>query len=227
MSTKKLVLTPSIYLWILERMYVWLVNQIRFIIIFSKFKNDPKSYPLTILDIGCGDGFFLNDLPNTLFIKTGIDIDIPKRLPGITYHKGSFERVKLGEKFDVVVANHVIEHIAEPHEFIRKMYSSTKIGGVVLLSTPNGDSLNHKWFKNKWYHYNWPHHKFIFTKKSLSQLVRSAGFKEVQVKGEFPGFPMDIVRTLQSAGPAYVLLLPVLLIIKLFIPETLVLTAKK
>ncbi len=227
MQTKKLIYTPSVYLWIIERFYVWFVNQVRFIKVFTKFTNAPKTYPLSILDIGCGDGFFLNDIPNSLFMKTGVDISIPKKLPGITYFTGSFEKIKFSQKFDIVVANHVIEHISDPQLFSKKMYSVVKPGGVVMLSTPNSNSLGFKLFKKKWYHYNFPYHKHLFNAKSLDELLTKSGFSKVEIKPEYPGFPMDVIRTLQSAGSRYLILAPVLLLAKIFIPETIVATAKK
>jgi 2-polyprenyl-3-methyl-5-hydroxy-6-metoxy-1,4-benzoquinol methylase len=41
-------------------------------------------------------------------------------------------------KYDVVVATEVIEHVAHPDDFVMKLSSLIRPGGVIVLSTPNG-----------------------------------------------------------------------------------------
>jgi ubiquinone/menaquinone biosynthesis C-methylase UbiE len=43
--------------------------------------------------------------------------------------------------FDVIIIKHVVEHLVEPDAVLKEIYRVTATGGIVLLSTPNLDSL--------------------------------------------------------------------------------------
>jgi 2-polyprenyl-6-hydroxyphenyl methylase/3-demethylubiquinone-9 3-methyltransferase len=42
-------------------------------------------------------------------------------------------------EFDVVLITEVIEHVAHPDEFLRKIAQMVKLGGYIVMSTPNGE----------------------------------------------------------------------------------------
>lgn len=44
---------------------------------------------------------------------------------------------KVAERFDVVIANHVIEHIPDPITWLRELAAVTKDGGVLFLAVPD------------------------------------------------------------------------------------------
>lgn len=52
-------------------------------------------------------------------------------------------------KYDVILAIEIIEHLENPFHFIRNLKSHLKPGGFILLSTPNTDSL----FDRLWHLY--------------------------------------------------------------------------
>jgi 2-polyprenyl-3-methyl-5-hydroxy-6-metoxy-1,4-benzoquinol methylase len=75
-------------------------------------------------------------------------------------------------KFDVVMSWHVIEHVDNPVEFIQDMVDHTFIGGVVIIATPNADSIKAK--SHKWRCLE-PFHKYLLGKKLLRQMMRDSG----------------------------------------------------
>lgn len=119
----------------------------RFQFIVAELKRLNKK-PLSILDVGCGGGFFLvyldRSLPATISHYTGIDwraASLRARFAGNRiYHR--FKNVNLDEEwnegtFDVVVCLEVIEHLMNDDGLMMKLARSLKPGGRLFLTTPS------------------------------------------------------------------------------------------
>lgn len=103
-----------------------------------------------ILDIGCRDGaltrFFVES--NTVL---GVDVDTnslqrAKEL-GITTRYmdlyGDWSELH-GERFDVIVAGEVLEHLFYPEDILKKVASHLSSGGMFIGSVPNAFSLKNR-----------------------------------------------------------------------------------
>jgi 2-polyprenyl-6-hydroxyphenyl methylase/3-demethylubiquinone-9 3-methyltransferase len=99
----------------------------------------------TALDVGCGAGLLAEPLARLGAQVTAVDaapelIDVARDhaagqgLP-IDYRAVGVESVE--GKFDLVTAMEVIEHVAEPQEFIDCLAKRLAEGGLLILSTPN------------------------------------------------------------------------------------------
>lgn len=116
----------------------------------GKFFNDKIGAGKSILDLGCRDGtlarYFLKD--NKVF---GVDIDVQalRRAAGkgiITNQidlNGSWEYLGR-EKFDVVVAAEILEHLYFPEVVLGKIFGVLKQGGILVGSIPNAFSLKNR-----------------------------------------------------------------------------------
>ncbi|HET8923505.1 MAG TPA: class I SAM-dependent methyltransferase [Candidatus Acidoferrum sp.] len=100
----------------------------------------------SLLDIGCGTGNFLAAAGNAGYQVTGTELDrnaavfakerlgLQRVLPlTISEFAGQCE----GEKFDVVTFFEVLEHQAEPAEFLQKVKACLKTQGTIAMSVPN------------------------------------------------------------------------------------------
>lgn len=67
---------------------------------------------------------------------------------------------------DMILNNHVLEHIGEPGNAIKEFYRVLKPGGHLILTAPQG-----------WYEHQIPHDYFRFTSYGLKRLFNEAGFK--------------------------------------------------
>ena len=158
-----------------------------------------------ILDIGCNDGGLGNELIKEKECEvTGIEInknqlkynldafhtcDLDKDLPNIDYNK-----------FDNVVMLDVIEHLKNPEEFMRNLYSRVSNNSKIeiLISTPNISFFLIR-FMLFFGFFNYGKrgildrtHTRLFTFSSFSKLILGANFKIVSVKGMPAPFPLAL-----------------------------------
>jgi len=140
----------------------------------------PKD--VRVLDIGCGFGETLAYHKARGCDAHGVEADenilrVGERY-GLNVIAGLFDPKRYEpESFDYVTLDQVIEHVADPQEFMAGVASILKPGGVVILSTPNSHSANARLMGPKWINWHIPYHLQQFSKKSLRQLARQNGLE--------------------------------------------------
>jgi 2-polyprenyl-3-methyl-5-hydroxy-6-metoxy-1,4-benzoquinol methylase len=146
---------------------------------------------LKVLDIGCADGRALNWYKQVRSAKVetfGVDFDEKAvqlaRNAGHTVYAGRFEEAGIPEQFfDLVVATHVIEHVADPKAFAQRAFDVLKPGGIFLIETPNIEAFDARWFKNRhWGGYHFPRHWIFYSPATLKRLVEERGFTIVETQ---------------------------------------------
>lgn len=183
-----------------------------------------KRFPVSILDIGCGDGNFLQSLNPTKFQKYGLDIN-PESIR-ICQKKGiKMTDLSTKQRFDIVTLNHVLEHLPDPHSSLAKISKILKPQGFLLISIPNCSSLGFKLGHQYWFHLDSPRHLFIPNQKSLTILLEKHGFKILKISNNFLEFPLDLFWSVRH-HPLSLLIHPLYPIIKFFNPETITILAK-
>lgn len=100
----------------------------------------------SILDVGCGNGFFLSELHRALgrdHAYHGVDYSAYKikKAGALPYE---FRQCNLEEgiphadaTFDVVYSGEVIEHLYNPDLMLEECHRILKPGGLLILTTPN------------------------------------------------------------------------------------------
>ena len=138
-----------------------------------------------LLDVGCGDGSFL-DLARTCgWDVCGLDPD-PEAVANatkrnLTVLEGDIEYFSdHTEQFDVITLNHVIEHVHDPIKVLKICFALLKPGGQIWLETPNVDSFGRMFFKKNWRGLEAPRHLVLFNQRSLAEILISAGFMTPQ-----------------------------------------------
>lgn len=76
--------------------------------------------------------------------------------------------------FDVVTAFDVIEHVAEPSEFLAEVAELLKPGGTFFVSTPDASSVAAIAFGRRW-HFYYPYHLSYFSPKTLATAAKRHG----------------------------------------------------
>ena len=94
-----------------------------------------------VLDVGAGAGALSQRLSDLGYAVTALDIDpqkwIPKDIPFLTLDIDKGIAASVGNSYDCVCCLEVIEHVENPWNLLREIYSVTKPGGYALISTPN------------------------------------------------------------------------------------------
>jgi 2-polyprenyl-3-methyl-5-hydroxy-6-metoxy-1,4-benzoquinol methylase len=57
----------------------------------------------------------------------------------VTYAPGNIFDLEFPEPFDIVLAAEVVEHVAHPDQFLKKLSELVKLEGSIVLTTPNGE----------------------------------------------------------------------------------------
>lgn len=145
-----------------------------------------------VLDLGCRDGVLAEH-----YIKgnqvMGVDIDnnLLKKAAqkGIkTKHLNMYNQWQFRQKFDVVVAGEVLEHLYHPEEVVKKVATVLTRTGIFLVSVPNAYIISARLRfllgREIPAHYD-PTHINLFSHHKLQNLL-SQYFKEVEVTGFAP-----------------------------------------
>jgi len=152
--------------------------------IVKKFCKSDK-----LLDVGAGDGHFLKVAKTANFNIWGTEISpaavrAAKNLYGLDIHLIEIENADFEENFfDVITIWHVIEHVKNPLELLKKVCNLSKPGAVVFVATPNLDKyvsrIIYRLKSNKPYPFYSPkgeQHLFHFTEYTLEGIIKKAGF---------------------------------------------------
>lgn len=100
-----------------------------------------------ILDFGCGSGWLSNILA-TFGPTLGVDLSpeaisrASERYPGVEYEAVDiFNWDYPADAFDVVVSQEVLEHVEEQARYIDIAHELLRMGGYLILTTPNAESM--------------------------------------------------------------------------------------
>ena len=118
----------------------------------AHFGRDPKARRpfegLSLLDIGCGGGLLSEPMSRLGFRVTGVDAS-PRNIGAASAHAASQgldidyradtaeALLARGESFDVVLNMEVIEHVADPGQFLRDTAALLKPRGLMIVATLN------------------------------------------------------------------------------------------
>lgn len=136
----------------------------------------------TLLDVGCGLGSYLSMIQKIGWKGVGIELNkraarYGREILKLDIRTGMIDDFDFPEKsFDVITMWHSIEHFTSPKQALIKAGRIIKDDGLILISTPNYDSLDRMIFKANWNGLEVPLHLYYFTPATIQRLLVSAGF---------------------------------------------------
>jgi 2-polyprenyl-3-methyl-5-hydroxy-6-metoxy-1,4-benzoquinol methylase len=130
-----------------------------------------------VLDVGCGYGGTLRPFAASGSKTHGIEPSPHRariaRLLGAEVRDIAIEELApdtFGGPMDLVLTNHVLEHIVDPYEYLRRVRAVLRPGGHLFIGVPNAGNdflLQHAFYAL---------HVHLFSRSSLELLLRRAGF---------------------------------------------------
>ncbi len=137
-----------------------------------------------IIDFGSGAGGFLVRAKEVASSVVGIELD---RKVAEHYKQNSISHITdintlENDKYDVITAFHVVEHLSEPVELLNKLVSKLKKGGKLIVEVPNSDDALLTIYKNEAFSNftYWSPHLFLYNSKTLQLLLKKVDGVEME-----------------------------------------------
>lgn len=167
--------------------------------------------PGHLLDFGCSTGIFMDEMRTAGWRVTGVELvheaaAYARHRFGLDVIEGDLLEVGLASgAFDVVTLFDVLEHTFEPGCVLRRVWHLLRPGGIVALTLPNWESLDHALFGKYWVGYDAPRHLAAFPHNVLVDMLQQAGFRVEEDRCLFGGY-FTFVTSLRTwlrarAGP--------------------------
>lgn len=150
----------------------------------------------SLLDVGCGFGYLLEQAQGLFQTRVGIDfspraVDQAAQVSDRAY-VGGLEAVPGRDRFDCLIANHVIEHLPDPKSFLLKAVDRLSPGGALVVSTPNMGSFWRHLMGHRWPSFKVPEHVLFFDRHSLTAILRAVGLVDVTAIPYPEAFPLSL-----------------------------------
>jgi 2-polyprenyl-3-methyl-5-hydroxy-6-metoxy-1,4-benzoquinol methylase len=148
----------------------------------------PRMENGMLLDVGCGNGFFLKRMRDLGWTVQGIDpdrraVEQARSRFALDVVAAPFEEHHFpDDSFDAVVVSHVIEHVHDPVSLLRECRRILKPGGKLVVLTPNFIGLQGRWLGTSWAGIDCPRHMFLFSRRSLGRCCEIAGLRVASLR---------------------------------------------
>lgn len=178
------------------------IQEVSLRLTFRRFLgNLRKAFPKfeSLLEVGCGYGFFLDEARAFFPRRTGVELSAEA---GATAEKASGAHVYIGDvsslppemkDLDIIAMINVIEHVYEPIPLLVSLRERLTAEGVVVVATPDIGSFWYRIMRKRWPSFKIPEHVAFYNKKNLEELLHRAGFETI---GAIPfphAFPLGVI----------------------------------
>jgi len=142
-----------------------------------------------VLDIGCNTGILLDYARTKGCITAGVEPSLASHdILGEKGHTVFSSTAGVTEKYDVVTAFDLVEHIYDVHGFFKKAGSLLVGGGILLLLTGDNHSLSARISKKNWWYLKAPEH-IVFPSRAFLNSI--SGFELVSIDETYASIAYD------------------------------------
>lgn len=167
---------------------LWILNGLKREADYLRFMTLAHEPVGKLLDVGCGGGRFLNRMKKRGWQVEGIDFDeraarkVTSRYD-IKIHIGDLTQCALpANSFDVITMSQTIEHLYDPNMALHESLRILKPGGLLVMTTPNVNSIGASEFAAFWRGWEAPRHLHLFSVEALQRLTQNAGFEAIEAR---------------------------------------------
>lgn len=154
-----------------------------FLTIFRELEKISKPGN-SLLDIGAASGIFVNLAKERGYDAEGIEpsgylADEAEKKFNIKLFRGTIENFKTDKKYSVLTLLDIIEHLRDASSFMEKIVPFIDKKGILVIVTPDINSIPARIFGKKWWHYRIAHLNF-FNLRSIEFLLKKSGFEIIK-----------------------------------------------
>lgn len=137
-----------------------------------------------LLDIGCGEGFFLFTASRAGFAARGVELshsaaEYARREFNLDVKAAHLAELRFPDDcFDVVTLWQVLEHVPYPLELLREVHRILRPGGLLVVATPNFGGVLSKVFGKRWWEIR-RIHITQFNRETLIRMLQTAEFRDL------------------------------------------------
>ena len=154
----------------------------------------PKVSGGRLLDIGCGQGDFINHASKEGWRVEGIDLMAWDNLHALPIRVGDFLEMNLSaEKYDAVTAWALLEHVRRPSAFFEKVSQLLRDEGEFIFVVPNFEAPGMRRSCTE----DIPRHLWLFSPRSVAQYLQKFGMELQSVRHDgsiYSAYPFGLLR---------------------------------
>lgn len=176
------------------------------------FASSGVIRPRSILDFGCGNGAFsravLDVVDDARVVASDYHAEAPPELAGALSERLGYrsydELDHHGERYQIIICRHVLEHVHEPVGMLRRLSALLAPEGSIMLEVPWYESPLRRLFGRFWHGYYVPFHTRHYSRRGIENVVGEAGLNVISAQGaEMPTMGRNLQNVLRRPyGPA-------------------------
>lgn len=154
----------------------------------GQFRHIPIPKGKRLLDFGCGGGFFLRicralgaEVQGIEPSPHGAELTRKQGIPVFEGTLDQFLEAHPGERFDVITASHVIEHVPDPIRTLAGLRTLLAPDGYMTIAVPNAASTFALRLGAVWHNTDLPFHLHQFSPASMTQAAMRAGLSSIDL----------------------------------------------
>ncbi|MBN1942392.1 MAG: class I SAM-dependent methyltransferase [Phycisphaerae bacterium] len=120
-----------------------------------------------VLDYGCGSGLLVTYLREKGYNAVGYD----------PYNENHGDETALEQKYDLLIAQDVVEHSEDPLGVLQTLNSLCVPGGFIAIGTPNAAGIDLRRAEKYVHPLHQPYHRHIFSLPALRQAGENLGWR--------------------------------------------------
>ncbi len=133
-----------------------------------------------LLETGSGTGAFASAMKSRGWDVTGLEPDEKARQHAMELYELNLQPVEAiytlpAASFDAIVLWHVLEHVHDLHDYMKKFRELLAPDGVLIIAVPNYTSKDAKIYGEYWAAYDVPRHLYHFSPAAMKKLVEKHG----------------------------------------------------
>lgn len=146
------------------------------------------------LDVGCGAGGLLLNVRSRCSRAIGVEPQSRWRLAlaeqGVEVYASVAETPE--DTYDVISLFHVLEHIADPRQFLLGLKAKLALGGTMIIEVPNSeDALLHLYRSGPFSEFTyWSAHLYLYNSTNLELLLGQCGLRTSSGVEQFQRYPL-------------------------------------